>query len=174
MSTITATPAPAINRTPLYVALGLIGAVAAAAIVVPSLTTSSTTTTTVPAPSALPRSGGPDVAERAGTAEKLRAEARLDRQSKAQGNYAGLTVSAAALGVPASVVAAQVGGLHRTYAFTGSTGYSSLVDSQVPGSGGRLAVAKHTVWNDSFVPPYQDPTWAEAIQQHYFGTRAAS
>lgn len=171
MTTITATPAPVVSRTPLYVVLGIVGAVAAVALVVPSLTTSSTTTTTVPAASTLPRSGGPDVAERAGIAERLRADARLDRRAKAQGNYAGL-VAAAVAGMPASVVNAQVGGLHRTYAFTGSTGYSSLVESQVPGSGGRIGASEHTVWTDRFVPPYDDPTWAEAIQRHYFGAHA--
>jgi hypothetical protein len=175
MSTITAIPAPVVNRTPLYVALGLIGVVAAAAVVVPNLTTSSVTTTTVPAPSAFPRSGGPDVAERAGVAEQLRAEARLDRLAKSQRSFAGITVAAAA--IPTSVVAEQVGGLHRTYAFTGTTGYSSLRESQVPGSRPNYVYrpsADHMVWNDRFVPPFDNPTWAEAIQKHYFGTGTAS
>ena len=192
MSTITATPvpAPSIGKAPLVIGIAVVGVVAAAVVAVPRI---ATTTESAPAVSAAPLAGGPDaleahqqaalaragsggldVIERAGIAARVGAERSLDGLAKSQGNYAGLTVSAAARAVPASVIAAQVGGLHRTYAFSGSTGYSSLVDEQVPGSGGRLAVAEHTVWNDSFVPPYQDPTWAEAFQRHYFGTRPAS
>ena len=192
MSTITAAPvpAPSIGKTPLVIGVAVVGVLAAAVVVVPRL---ATTTTSAPAVSAAPLAGGPDaleahqqaalararsggldVVEQSAIAARLRTERALDGLAKTQGNYAGLAGSAAALAIPASVVAEQVGGLHRSYAFTGSTGYSSLVDAQVPGSGGRLTSSEHTVWNDSFVPPYDDPTWAEAIQRHYFGTRTAS
>ncbi len=195
MSTITTTPASSptsLNKTPLLVGLGVVTLVAVSTVVVPRL--SFTTTTSTPAVSAAPRAGGPDaleaqqraalartrsggldVAERAGIAARLGAEARLDRLAKVQGNYAGIVAAASV--VPTSVASQQVGGLHRTYAFTGTTGYSSVVDSQVPQSHGyqvQPSSGDHMVWNDRFVPPYDNPTWAEAIQAHYFGRGPAS
>ncbi|MFC6237456.1 hypothetical protein [Longivirga aurantiaca] len=193
MSTITATPTAtpsSLGKTPLLVGIGVVTLVAVSAVVVPRL--SFTATTSTPAVSSAPRAGGPDaleaqqraalarsrsggldVAERAGIAARLKSEARLDRLAKTQGNYAG-TVAAAAV-VPTSVIGQQVGGLHRSYAFTGTTGYSSVLDSQVPRSNGYQAQpsgGERTVWNDRFVPPYDDPSWAEAIERHYFGAHA--
>ena len=195
MSTITTTSTPSpssLNRTPFVVGIGVVTLVAVTAVVVPRLSIS--TTTSSPAVSAAPRAGGPDaleaqqraalarsraggldVAERAGTQARLQAEGTLDRLAKTQGNYAGLTVAAAA--IPTSVVAEQVGGMHGTYAFSGTTGYSSLEQSQVPGSRPAFEYqpsADHLVWNDRFVPPFDDPTWAEAIQSHYFGRGTAN
>jgi hypothetical protein len=195
MSTITTTPASApssLSKTPYLIGIAVVGVVAVTAVVAPRLSISPTTSS--PAVSPVPRAGGPDaleaqqraalarsraggldVVERSGIAARLQAEARLDRLTKMQGNYAGL-VAAASL-VPTSVVAQQVGGLHRTYAFTGTTGYSSVVDSQVPQSNGYQAQpsgGEHMVWNDRFVPPYDNPSWAEAIERHYFGTGGAS
>ncbi len=195
MSTITTAPASlpsSLNKTPLLVGIGVVTLVAVTAVVAPRLSLS--TTTSSPAVSAVPRAGGPDaleaqqqaalararaggldVVERAGVSARLQAEARLDRLAKSQGNYAGVTVAAAA--IPTSVAAGQVGGLHRTYSFTGTTGYSGLVESQVPGSRPAFVYrpsSDHMVWNDRFVPPFDNPTWAEAIQKHYFGTGTAS
>lgn len=195
MSAITTTPASSptsLNKTPLLVGIGVVTLVAVSTVVVPRL--SFTTTTSTPAVTAAPRAGGPDaleaqqraalararsggldVVERTGIAARLGAEARLDRLAKVQGNYAGFVAAASV--VPTSVASQQVGGLHRTYAFTGTTGYSSVVDSQVPQSHGyqvQPSSGDHLVWNDRFVPPYDNPTWAEAIQAHYFGRGPAS
>jgi hypothetical protein len=175
MSTITTTPAPSLPRTPLLIGLGVAGAAVAVAIAVPAIT-SRTGTTVAPAPSAnapaLPRAGGPDVAEAQNLAARMRVERRLDWLAKTKGSAAGLT--AAAL-VPVSVMHQQVGAAHTTYPWTSSSGSSSdRFDSQI---GGRHSTyvytptSTHTVWNDRYVPPFQDPAWADAIQRHYFGTR---
>jgi hypothetical protein len=177
MSTITTTPAPSLPRTPLLVGAGVVGIAVAVAIAVPALT-SRTGTTVVPAPSAgavaVPRAGGPDVAEAHGLAARLRLERQLDKLAKTDGNAAGLGVATSAL-VPASIALEQVGGGHRTYAWSRPRPLSShSFDSQI---GGRHSTfeytpsSTHTVWNDRFVPPYQDPAWGDAIQRHYFGTR---
>lgn len=195
MSTITTTPVPApssLNKTPILVGITAVGLVAVTAVVAPRLSIS--TTSSAPAVSAVPRAGGPDaleaqqraalararsggldVAERAGVQARMQAERTLDRLSKTEGNYAGRAATAAAA-VPRSVLLGQVGSLHRTYPFTGTTGYSSLEQSQVPGSRPSFQYqpsSDHTVWNDRFVPPYDDPSWAEAIQAHYFGRGSA-
>lgn len=176
MSTITATPAPSISRTPLLVGLGVLGAAVVVAVAVPAISslTDSAPSTTVVVPRSYPLSGGPDVAERQGVAERMRAEARLDRLAKAQGNPAAVSIP---LLVPTSVVAAQVSGLQGHYEFTGRTGaLGSAASQQIGGmhEGYPWSADAYTRWNDSYVPPFRDPAWADAIQKHYYGTRASS
>jgi hypothetical protein len=191
MSTIS-TPLPSsFDKRPLLIGLGVAGLVVAGVVVAQNVslpTTTSSTTSTVAGTSAggpdaiearqrsaEVRAGGPDALGARTQAEVARVERQLDSLAKAQGNYAGSSVALAAAAVPASVVAQQVGGLHSSYAFTGTTGLSSVAKSQIGGKHNTYAYdagGSHTVWNDAYVPPYENPEWMPLIQKHYFGARA--
>lgn len=198
MTTITTSPSPQLSRTPLLVGLGIAGVVAVTAVVVPkvltqSSTTSATTTTSVGVPS-LRELDSPDRRAIAAAVAAAQAEHELDLLAKSVAHQSGSF--AASVPVIRTETNAQVGGGHLTYPFTGRTGAAMVyngcclvpaetmsvpivrpeADQQIPGKLGTYpynpagAQGKHTVWNDSFVPPYDDPAWAELIHRHYYGT----
>ncbi len=197
MTTITTSPSPQLSRTPLLVGLGIAGVVAVTAVVVPKVLTQSSTTSATTTTVGVPSLSQLDSADRraiAAAVAEAQAQHALDIKAKSVAHQSGSF--AAAVPVIRTETNAQVGGGHLTYPFTGSSGVAMVYNGcclvpaetvsvpivrpeavqQIPGKLGTYpynpagAQGKHTVWNDSFVPPYDDPEWAELIHRHYYGT----
>jgi len=62
-----------------------------------------------------------------------------------------------------SVMAAQVGGLHKTFVYDGR-GLKPVTPTLA--YDGR---ALHLTWSDPWVPPVDNPDWAPFIRAHYYG-----
>jgi hypothetical protein len=78
-----------------------------------------------------------------------------------QGHYEyGAASSDAAV---SSVMASQVGGLHKTFVYDGR-GLKAVTPSQVYDGRGL-----HLTWSDPWVPPVDNPDWAPFIRAHYYG-----
>ena len=126
MSTITTTPAPQINRTPLLVGIGLVGVLAVSAVVVPRISStlgSSATTGTASSSTVITQH---DLVEhRADTAaaiDRARISSAIERQATHEGKLRASQVAAATAGltgvrVGESTVSQQVGGLAPTFPY---------------------------------------------------------
>lgn len=129
--------------------------------------------------------------------EGARASAAMERTLTQQGKLRASRIAATTAGltgvrVGESTVSQQVGGLAPTFGYT-PTGSpqmvyngrglvavgaaapavaASTVRQQVGGQAPTFGYtpAGHTVWNDSFVPPYDDPEWMPVIKRHYAGS----
>jgi hypothetical protein len=179
MTTITTTPSPQLSRTPLLVGLGVVGVIAVTAVVVPKVLPQSTTTTqTSTATVRVPTLAELDPAERRAVAAAI-AEAQLQRtidlhaKSVAHQSGSGLRV------VPRYEATTQVPGSIGAYTYDPTKSVAGVRPEavlQIPGKLGTYpydparSASSHTTWTDSFVPPYNDPAWAEAIYRHYYGT----
>lgn len=137
MSTITTTPVPTVGRTPVLIGIAVLGVVTVAAVTVPRLQlegTTTTPTTQVQAPDALDRHDAMVAA--AAAQSSRRTEALLDAQARTIGHQSRAVSSATTLpahltelgglataygAAATSVGREQVGGYHRTYAWTPAT-----------------------------------------------------
>jgi hypothetical protein len=175
MSTITTTPAPQMSRTPLVIGIATIGVVAVAAVAVPRITAlTGTDTSTVSTTVVVPKKDFGDhrsSLDKPADSPRLRAaERRMELQAKQRAAAAAAAAVGAGLGVTVvsqSTQAQQVGGQHSTYAYTPAAPPRFVYSGR-----GLVEVSPSsfgTVWNDTFVPPFKDPSWKAAIEKHYGG-----
>ena len=71
-----------------------------------------------------------------------------------------------------SVADEQIGGALSSYALAGRPARPQLAREQIGGAQPTypLSPTRHVRWTNTWVPPYDDPTWAPWIHAHYYGT----
>jgi len=170
MSTITApVPSVSVGRRPIRVVttVVVVAALLFAAFAVTRYLTRSTTVAVVPsvdAHDAVEHHADAVAAASARIAqhdEHLRADMATPR-----------TFATSNVGFGRSLAAEQVGGAHATYPLAVRPVRTQLDREQIGGAAPTfpLSPVQHTTWTNTWVPPYDDPTWAPWIHAHYYGT----